>query len=275
MCGVDLLCRLLAAYESSLPLDQVADDPGLDVLFDLGLAEQRSSGGIILCDACNLKHTARLAIDPVTDILGWRCPEAGFVAATPDQAKAVRILPGVFVSCIADALFCRRRLDRPVIDGTLWRIGTFEIAHDAVTVYLALRLRGAEDARAIAAAIAAEPSLHKGLVLTPYVFGTPALSIANCRIAALSDLISVENGKLTAKQSNAVSLVGLQIKSSGGAPRHPMRRQAGYLIRERRLNGTDLKSARAEARVVKALLGDKSPSEGTLITIMKEVDSDE
>ena len=154
MSGIDLLCRLLSAYEFSLPLDQVVDDPGFDVLQGLKLVERRSSGGTVLCHACDLMHTARVAVDPVTDILGWRCPDGGFVAASPEQTKSVRTLPGVLVSCVADALGCRRRLVRPLIDGILWRIGTFEIAQNDVTVYLAPRLRDVEDARAIAAAIA-------------------------------------------------------------------------------------------------------------------------
>ncbi|MGJ8572804.1 MAG: hypothetical protein ACSHXI_19120 [Hoeflea sp.] len=275
MCGLDLLYRLLGAYEWSLPLNQIADDPGLEVLCSLGLVEQRSSGGIVLCDACDQGHTARVAIDPLADKLGWRCPEAGFVPASPEQSNVVRALPSVLVSRIADALSCRRRLDRPLIDETLWRVGNFEIAHNDVTVYLALRLWGIEDARKIEEAIAAEPRLRKGLVLTPYLSGTPALSIERCQIATLADLVSLENGKLIAKQSNAADLAGLQLKFSSGAPPHPIRPEAEALIRKRRRDGKNKTSARAEAREVKALLGNNSPSEGTLRAIIKDVDGDQ
>lgn len=101
MCELDLLSRLLAAFEWSLPLVQIANDPGLEVLCSLGLVEHRSSGGMVLCDACDQGHTARVKIDPVADKLGWRCPEAGFVPASPEQSNVVRALPGILVSRIA------------------------------------------------------------------------------------------------------------------------------------------------------------------------------
>lgn len=271
MSGIDLLNRFLTAYRFSLPLDQVHDDPSLSRLSDLGVIEDRASGTTVLCNACDLQHTVKIGIDPDTDKLGWRCPEAGFVEATSDQLSVVRFLPDALAARIADALQCQRRREAPLIENLLWKLGWYEFQANDVNVYLASRIRDAEDACAIACALHAEPGLRNGLVITPDISATSGLTIAGCRFADLGNVIGIENDGLSCDQSRVAMLAGVAVKQRGGRPYHAGTDQAFAMIRDRHYTGTCASSKRAEVREVSNLLGDKAPKRRRLTEIISEV----
>lgn len=271
MSGADLLARLLTAYKFTLPLDHVRDDPSLPSLISLGIIEDRRSGATTLCDACDFPHSVTIGIDPITDKLGWRCPSAGFVEANTDQLKTVRLLPDRLASLLASTLECKRRNDEPLIKNLLWKVGYYEFSANDVNVYLASRIRDAEDAGAIAGALQAEPSLRNGLVITPDISGTAGLTIAECRFAEIGDVISIKSDVLSCNQSHIAALAGIVLKKRGGRPLHKGTDAAFSLIRSRLNNGEKAAGKRAEARAISDLLGDQSPKPTKLFEMISEV----
>lgn len=232
MSGVDLLTNFLTAYKFTLPLDQIRDDPSLSILSDLGIVKDRQESATVLCDACDFPHSVTIGIDPITDKLGWRCPDAGFVEAQADQLKKVRLSPDVLAAQIASTLQCGRRKDAPLIENLLWNIGWYEFHADDVNVYLASRIRDAEDASAIARALQAESSLRNGLVITSYISGVAGLTIAGCRFAKLGDVIGIKGDGLSCDQSCVAKFAGVAVKNGPGRQRHEMRKDVSIVIRE-------------------------------------------
>lgn len=259
MSAVHLLCRLLAAYKFTLPVDQVVGDPSLKVLFGLGLAEPRSSGETVLCNACDLMHTARIVIDPVTDILGWRCPEAGFVAASPDNVQLVRALPDVLVSRLADVLECKRRRESPLIERLLWRVGWFEFGKRDVTVYLAAHVRDADDMQKIALSLSSEPSLRNGMILSPNLSGASGLSISGCRFALLGDLLTLSKDRIGCDQRSVAREIGLRDETGPGRLKHEMRSIVVQVIREFLTEKKKFRSKRAAQEAIKATIQERYP----------------
>lgn len=231
MSGVDLLARFLTAFKFTLPFDQVRDDPALSLLSDLGVIEFRDSSAKILCDACDSPHSVEIGIDPVTDKLGWRCPEAGFVEASSDQLRAVRVLPDVLADQISNALQCRRRKTKPLIEGRLWSVGWYEFHSNDVNIYLATGIRSADDASAIAGALQAEPGLRNGLVITPDLTGAVGLTIAKCRFVEIGDLIEFKNGGLSCDSSRVARFAGVVARAGPGRPQQEMRGEVADTIR--------------------------------------------
>ena len=271
MSGVELLNRFLNAYRFSLPLDLVRNDPSLSHLSDLGMVKYLSSDSTVMCDACDLEHTIKIRIDPVTDKLGWRCPEVGFVEATSDHLKAVRLLPDVFVDRIASSLQCQRRKTTPLIKDLLWNVGWYEFDSSDVNVYFASRIRDTEDSGAIAGALQAVSSLRNGLVIAPNISGIAGLTVARCRFAAINDLLKVDSLGLACDQSRVAALAGIIVKSGAGAPFHAGRDEAEALIRARHSTSEAAGSARDEAKKIASLMGAGAPSDRLLRTIIGEV----
>lgn len=231
MSGVNLIARFMTAYKFTVPLDQVQDNPALSLLSDLGLIECRASKTALLCDACDFPHPVKIGIDPVTDKLGWRCRDAGFVAANSDQLGAVRFLPDVFVSRIATALGCQRRRKETLIEHLLWRIGWYEFEDDDVNVFLASRMRDAGDLAAIAGSLEREPSLRNGLVVAPEVAGVAGLTIAGCRFVSIEDVVTLGDSGLFCDSSRVARLAGISVKAGPGRHRHGMRSEVAKTIR--------------------------------------------
>lgn len=232
MSGIDLIVRLLTAYKFTLPFDQVCDDPNLSSLADLEILQNRQSGSTVLCNACDFPHSVKVGIDPITDKLGWRCPDSGFVEAGADQLKKVQLLPGTLVDRIADALQCTRRRNVPLVENLLWKVGWYEFSAHDVNVYLASSIRGAEDASAIAGALRAEAGLRNGLVITPDISGTAGLTIAGCRFAEIGDVISIKGGRLSCDQSCVAGFAGVVVKADPGRSKHRMRGEVADMIKE-------------------------------------------
>ena len=90
------------------------------------------------------------------------------------------------------SLACRNRRERPLIDGLLWRVGTFDWANQDVAVYLATRIATLDEAQRCAAAISAEPRAGFRVLLTPDLDNMRDFEIAGCAIAKLSDAISID-----------------------------------------------------------------------------------
>jgi len=275
MNAVDLLCRFLTAYKFSLPVDQVGEMSGLTVLSKLGVIEFRRSGTACLCDACDFPHSIEIGIDPVTDMLGWRCPEAGFVEVASDRLEEVRFLPDALVVQLANALQCQRRREAPLIKNTLWRVGWYELEANDVNVYLSSRLRDVGDASAIAGALRAEPGLRNGLVITPEISGTAGLTIAGCRFAEIRDVVKIEDDGLSCDQSRIATLAGILSKRRGGRPLHLATEEATALIRERYDKGIYADGKRAEAREIMRQLGVGSPKQTKLYEMISDIWGDQ
>ena len=274
MSGGDLLVRFLTAYKFTLSLDQVRDDPSLSILSKLGIVKDRKDGATALCDVCDFPHSVKIGSDPITEQLGWRCPSEGFVEAKADQLKTVRLSPDMLAEQIASALQCGRRKNVPLIENLLWNIGHFEFSANDVSVYLASRIRDAEDASAIASVLQGEPSLRNGLLLTPHISGTAGLTIAGCRFAELAGVVEIGGNRLSCDQGRIAHLAGVTFKQRSGRPVHPGENQATALIRERYRKAIHAKSQRAEAREVIRILGDVAPKQTKLISIISDVWSD-
>ncbi|MFK7945448.1 MAG: hypothetical protein AB8B85_21420 [Paracoccaceae bacterium] len=275
MTTTELLNSLLERHGFSAPRKELPYPDQIILLRRLDLASVEPSTSSVLCDACDLDHTSRIISDSATDRIGWHCPEAGFVPATNADLQAVRFNPGRLVTLIADALDCRRRRSQPLIDTSLWRVGSFEYANEVVSLYLALRLHDIEAVNATSEKLSSEPGLHRGLLLTPNISGAAGISIARCRIAALEELISFEDGELVADQDRAAGLAGVEVRLSGGRPGHPRRREAETLIRARIAKGELKSSKRAEARAIKQMMGKGAPGETTLIGMITEERGDQ
>lgn len=269
MSGIELLNRFLAAYKFSLPLDQVRNDPNLSCLFDLGILEWRETGASGMCNACDVQHTVKIGIDPVTDKLGWRCPEAGFVEATSDQLRTVRLIPNAMAGWIAGALQCQRRKTAALVENVLWKVGWYEFQGNDVNVYLATRMRDAEDAGAIAAALQAEAGLRNGLVISPDVSGANGLTISGCRFAAIDDVINVGSDGLSCDRSRVAELAGVIVISGSGRRRHKRRSEVAEIIRqfhsEKRLFPSKRAAAIAIGEAMKALHPASKPPGRTVI----------
>lgn len=269
--ALSVLCGLLQRYRCTASRDEYPYSEELTTLSRMGLVDTTGLSSTVICNVCDEDHPAQIVADPTTDELGWYCPDYGFVSSPKSERRAIRALPGRLTELIADALDCNRRLERPLIEGLLWRIGALEIANNDVTMFLALRLRDANDARNIGMAISAESGMRNGLILTPKFSGSPVLNIAKCRIAALDEFISIEDEKIATSEQRAADLAGIQVKSRAGAPKHNNHEQAKELIMNRYLNGSAKQSARDEARAVTALLGKLAPGDRTLRSMIRAV----
>lgn len=266
-----VLRSLLQRHECTASRDDCPDGEDLAVLVRMGLVDTTGLSSTAICNVCDEAHPAQIVTDPITNELGWYCPDYGFVPSPQDERRTIRALPGRLVKLIADELGCTRRLERPVIDGLLWRIGGFEVANNDVTVFLAVRLRDTDDAQIIATAISAEPSVRNGLILTPTFSGSPALNIVECKIAALDELISIEGEKLVATTRRAAGLAGVRMKSGAGAPRHKSHDEAEALIKKRHHSGDAEKSDREEAKVISVIVGESAPGDRTIRKIISAV----
>ncbi|MDC0360857.1 hypothetical protein OAN80_03660 [Alphaproteobacteria bacterium] len=260
MSGIILLNRFLVAFKFCLPFDQVQDHPSLPCLFDLGLVESRASGATGICHACDEQHTIKIRIDPVTDKLGWRCPEAGFVETTSDQLKTVRFNPEAFAAWIASELNCQRRKMTPLVENLLWKVGWYEFQANDVNIYLASRIRDAEDVGVIARALRAEPSLRNGLLIAPDISNTDGLMISGCRIAAIDDVITIRDNALSTNQSRVAELAGLIFKAGPGRKQHKMRSEVSETIRQFHNDGKIFRSKRAASEAISEAMAARYPT---------------
>lgn len=254
MSGVDLLTRFFTAYKFTLPLDQVRDDPSLSVLSDLGIVKYRQEGATVLCDSCDFPHSVKIGIDPITDKLGWRCSDAGFVEAKADQLKKARLSPDLLAEQIASTLRCGRRKNTPLIENLLWNIGRYELQGNDVNVYLTSRIRDADDADAIANVLYAVPGLRNGLVVTPDLSGSAGLTIAGCHFTALADVISIGGDGLGCDQSSVARLAGVAVKAGPGRLKQEMRGCVADTIRQLHKDGKTFRSKRMAVKAIQAAL---------------------
>lgn len=277
MSGVDLIARFLSAYRFTVPFDQVRDTDGLLSLYSMGLIEKRESGAGFRCDACDFPHAVKIGIDPVAKKLGWRCPEAGFVPATTEHLKSVRFSPEALAVQISDALQCRRRRKTVMIENLLWEIGHFDFQEHDVNVYLASRIRDAEDAGEIAGALQAVPSLHNGLVITPDISGTAGLTIAGCCFAKMSDVINISSEGLECDQPRIVRSAGIVMKAGPGRFSHKARGEVADTIQRFYEDGRTFRSKRAAFAAIQDALKLKFPDQkppGRTV-IEEEIDNSE
>lgn len=277
MSGVDLITRFLSAYKFTVPFDQVRDAAGFSSLYSLGLIEKRESGTGFLCDACDFPHAVKIGIDPVAEKLGWRCPEIGFVPATAEHLKSVRFSPEALAARISDALQCRRRRKTVMIENLLWEIGHFDFQDHDVNVYLASRIRDAEDASEIAGALQAVPSLRNGLVITPDISGTAGLTIAGCHFAEIGEVISISTEGLECDQPRVVRRAGIMMKAGPGRFLHKARGEVADMIQRVHEDGRTFRSKRAASTAIQDALKLKFPDQkppGRTV-IEEEIDTSE
>lgn len=270
MTAVTTLALLLTRHRFSAPLDDLGLQDDVALLTRFGLATTEASSSAVLCNACSLDHAAAVVSNPSSGEIGWFCPESGFVPAANTSLEIVRAKPEQLVALLAEKLNCRRRRQKPLIEGKLWRVGTFDFEEQGVTVYLALGISDTEIAVEVASAIAAEAGLGRGLLLTPNLSGNAGFVVARCAVASLEDIVAVDDGALKTNQRDTATLAGVELRSRGGRPQHPGKAEAQALIRSRFAASEAEGSKRAEARAVSRLLGDRAPGETTLIKLIKE-----
>lgn len=213
-----------------------------------------ADAGLVLsvnCDECDQAHDAPIHFDDEEYSYGWICYELGFVPIGREQLIAFRVSTSHLVTKIAAALACRRRLERPLIEGMLWRIGVFDGGGGDVAVYLTTRCSSLEDARRCATAIAGESRIQRRILLTPDEDGARDLKVAGCTLAKIEDVVSIDGiGGVFADAFRLAVLAGAQTTRLGGRPSifEPM---LSDTIAHRAATGVAAKAIKAEARAIR------------------------
>lgn len=167
-----LLCGLLATGETRIAAASVGgrDTPMARTLIKTGLLIPDGTLATTICDACDHHHMADIVFDPKSGRHGWRCSEAGFVAADSDAIAALALGMAATSAALARTFSVHygagRWTSRAVEGDDVWVIGVWMIAGASTTVTLARHLDTSRAAVRIRERLAALPSNDAGLVLT-------------------------------------------------------------------------------------------------------------
>ena len=107
----------------------------LNPLISAGLLIPAGHVASITCLECSAPHCSE--VESVVDQVGWNCPEAGFVTASPFTVAAFEVRPEVLARRLRHALGGMGTPGRwPSKSPMIWELGTFEIGRLAVAACL-------------------------------------------------------------------------------------------------------------------------------------------
>ncbi len=219
MSAVSLLSEMLELRTDKLPTDAYSNRPGFPALRKCLIIRDAGLLQSVRCEECEQTHDAPVTYHNGEAAYGWICYEHGFFPIERERLAAFRVSIEAIVTRLSASLACRNRRERPLIDGLLWRVGTFDWANQDVAVYLATRIATLDEAQRCAAAISAEPRAGFRVLLTPDLDNMRDFEIAGCAIAKLSDAISIDSVLgLEARPHRVARLAGVPVQRSGGRP---------------------------------------------------------
>lgn len=264
-----LLSELLAQCSDKLPTDAYSNRAGFAALSRCRIIKDAGLVQSVRCEECDQAHDAPVKYREDEGSYGWICYEHGFLPIDRDRLLAFRVSVREIIGRVSASLSCRNRLDRPLIEGLLWRVGVFDLAEQDISVYLATPIVTLDDAQRCAAAISSEPRRRYRVLLTPNLENIRDFDIAGCATARLEDAISIDPVRgMDVRPHRIAQLAGVPLVGKGGRPSlyEPM---LSELIEERDKLGTASGKINSEARAIRTMwptlkLTETTPSESVV-----------
>ncbi|MEQ8817856.1 MAG: hypothetical protein RLO51_16260 [Thalassobaculum sp.] len=169
---VGLLCELVLQGDQRIAaLNNVDGDASpVATLVRAGLLVPDGVVETTICDACGEPHVVNVEFDPDRQTHGWRCPDAGFVAASEESVAALAFSVGRVVESLSEAFsdaFGRRPPTARLLEGTTaWLVGMWTIGGSATRIVLACGFDDVRAARRTREMLLALSPLEAGLVLS-------------------------------------------------------------------------------------------------------------